>query len=1272
MRRRSSAASTASSNVLFPADRCLFCNKETIAVKRVKYSLVTCRTEIAEASIKSAALEKGDEEILRKVRDQDLIAREARYHNCCRREYTRSRTRHTTHKDSESAQSLSAHNDALQYIFNYIQEHILVEGKVERLSMLRERYLKFLLEKHPRFYNESYKTYKLKDKLCKHFGNKLSFWQPRKKAELVYAADIEGEAVEAAFELAASDERRLIETAMIIRRVIKESRLESEPMPWPPSAAWLLSGERRPPDILLTFLIYIIIGKPVKHASGRSQRYGLSFAEDLCYAVTNGDWVMPKHLTLPMTVRHLTGSAEVITILNRYGHGQSYTRTLELETAMCNSVTSSDSVLPRSISRDNNAVLHLCYDNFDLDEETPSGSGTTHSTHGIVIQEVRNPGTPLVLTEMGTAPKSRERSVTPVEVEIRPCYAKPKVDPKLDIQTSTVVYNFETSEFEDFEWLICREIGDSMETQKVPSWAGWLSQTSAEKECNISTVEYMAPLSESINENSTVQYILEQALAASREVGQEYAIVTFDLAVAKKAYALVWQYSDQFNKVIVRMGVFHTICSLFGTLGKMMKGSGLAEIIIESGICASGSLDRVMNGKHFNRALRVHKLMFEALERLLLTRFAESHPRNELLSKETYDMLTDLIDDPCKENVSKVEDSEFRNYFEKYHAFILEVLNGIHGKTAQFWMRYMDIIQKILTLIRATKENNLQLHIAALYALCPMFFAYDHCNYARYVPVYLMTLMNLPKTHPGCKELLEKNGFSVSRSSVPRSRNAVDITIEQTINRHAKSQGGVIGFSRNYAAYNRWCITRHLRAQYVEASLQRTDMSYDEASVHKDLGVSQIQNSERDVKRVLEAIAGFTNPFSSDVNPDELYCLSSGVPAKSEVANDLLQAPVIGQKSMEDFIKLRLVERSVGFHEPIKRNKLKTFAASEVTKKLTSSQNKISQIRAERNVFGQLVLLSLEHDVDLELTLSFPLGPVPWPLATADGMPVKTDKSRLLHNLESSIEPTTDRPSDAVHIIDGNAMLQSLKPIPDTFEELAEHVFNRLPKSKRVDFTTDTYKPQSIKSYERARRGMAPTFLLSGARTKTPHEWKSFMSNDKNKTQLINLLLEQWKTDKYAAKLVDRNIYYVIGEKVYRLTSEDGTAVSAYPEESLFSSQEEADTRIILHCLNVSNSLPQTCCIIIRSPDTDVLVLLAKYCKDIKNKILFDTGMGNKRRLLNVNDIHKNKGEDICSVLPALHCFTGCDTTSAFVHRGKIAPLKLVERNPQPVHPYSK
>ena len=103
------------------------------------------------------------------------------------------------------------------------------------------------------------------------------------------------------------------------------------------------------------------------------------------------------------------------------------------------------------------------------------------------------------------------------------------------------------------------------------------------------------------------------------------------------------------------------------------------------------------------------------------------------------------------------------------------------------------------------------------------------------------------------------------------SRNAVDITIELTINRHAKSQGGIIGFSRNYAVYYRWCVTRHLRAQYVEASLQHTKMSFDETSIHKDLRVSQIQSTERDVKRLTDAISGFTNPFSSEINPNELF-----------------------------------------------------------------------------------------------------------------------------------------------------------------------------------------------------------------------------------------------------------------------------------------------------------------------------------------------------------------------------------------------------------------
>jgi len=35
-----------------------------------------------------------------------------------------------------------------------------------------------------------------------------------------------------------------------------------------------------------------------------------------------------------------------------------------------------------------NKVCLMCWDNFDIMEETPSRSGTTHTTYGIMIQEI--------------------------------------------------------------------------------------------------------------------------------------------------------------------------------------------------------------------------------------------------------------------------------------------------------------------------------------------------------------------------------------------------------------------------------------------------------------------------------------------------------------------------------------------------------------------------------------------------------------------------------------------------------------------------------------------------------------------------------------------------------------------------------------------------------------------------------------------------------------------------------------------------------------------
>ena len=52
--------------------------------------------------------------------------------------------------------------------------------------------------------------------------------------------------------------------------------------------------------------------------------------------------------------------------------------------------------------------------------------------------------------------------------------------------------------------------------------------------------------------------------------------------------------------------------------------------------------------------------------------------------------------------------------------------------------------------------------------------------------IYFTELENLPYSYPGAQELLKDNGLIVARSTVPGCRNAVDLTIEQTLN-HSKN-----------------------------------------------------------------------------------------------------------------------------------------------------------------------------------------------------------------------------------------------------------------------------------------------------------------------------------------------------------------------------------------------------------------------------------------------------------------------------------------------------
>ncbi len=117
-----------------------------------------------------------------------------------------------------------------------------------------------------------------------------------------------------------------------------------------------------------------------------------SFSQDIIYAVTGGRNKPPKHLLLPYAVKTLTGNIEIIGILNRFGHGVSYSQLEENDTALCLqklAISPTQRVaIPASIQP--NVFVNLAWDNIDRLEETLTGKGTSHRVNGIVVQAKKN------------------------------------------------------------------------------------------------------------------------------------------------------------------------------------------------------------------------------------------------------------------------------------------------------------------------------------------------------------------------------------------------------------------------------------------------------------------------------------------------------------------------------------------------------------------------------------------------------------------------------------------------------------------------------------------------------------------------------------------------------------------------------------------------------------------------------------------------------------------------------------------------------------------
>ena len=110
------------------------------------------------------------------------------------------------------------------------------------------------------------------------------------------------------------------------------------------------------------------------------------------------------------------------------------------------------------------------------------------------------------------------------------------------------------------------------------------------------------------------------------------------------------------------------------------------------------------------------------------------------------------------------------------------------------------------------------------------------------------------------------------------------------------------------------------------------------------------------------------------------------------------------------------------------------------------------------------------------------------------------------------------------------------------------------------------------------------------------------------------------------------------------------------------SNQEETDTRIVLYLKYAAKlGFPSA---VVRTPDTDVFFTLLLHANNIPLTIFLDIETGKHRQIVNISQMAESMGEDNCKMIMGLHVFTGEDVTSSFKGKGKVGPLKKLQRHP--------
>lgn len=323
-------------------------------------------------------------------------------------------------------------------------------------------------------------------------------------------------------------------------------------------------------------------------------------------------------------------------------------------------------------------------------------------------------------------------------------------------------------------------ISHALVIPNVPMWVGFNSLISDNDDPK-QIISYLTPINSSPTNKSVVLETMKQSQQICQDLQQSSIQVTYDLAIAKVALQIQATEKPAFDNLFIHLGPFHIMMAYFKALGKVIIDCGLPNVMVQSNMLAMGSLNGFLEGKHFNRCKRLHPLMAMGLEILHYKSFLEK--KNIVFTDLMVQEVTRL--GTCPISSFKIQNEELDELLNDYNIYKEQTLNGELGKTAQFYLIYVNLVNYYLTLSRSIRIGDFELFRFILPKITNLFFICNQQNYARWGVKYHANLLNVATTHPDLFEEFQKGCFGIKRTNKHFSRQPIDLVLEQTINADA-------------------------------------------------------------------------------------------------------------------------------------------------------------------------------------------------------------------------------------------------------------------------------------------------------------------------------------------------------------------------------------------------------------------------------------------------------------------------------------------------------